>query len=80
VYVKIWLWLSRVWCIVFDVLWFCVWQCPVEEYERSWEQNEELGLNDMDTSSAEVGSKTEWTSCDFLSSHSQPKQMEVLMW
>jgi len=29
---------------------------PVEEYERSWEQNEELGLNDMDTSSAEVGS------------------------
>jgi len=37
----------------------CVWQCPVEEYERSWEQNEELGLNDMDTSSAEVGSKTE---------------------
>lgn len=26
----------------------------VEEYERSWEQNEELGLNDMDTSSADV--------------------------
>nr|CAD1819473.1 unnamed protein product [Ananas comosus var. bracteatus] len=25
-----------------------------EEYERSWEQNEELGLNDMDTSSADV--------------------------
>ena len=25
----------------------------VEEYERSWEQNEELGLNDMDTSSAD---------------------------
>lgn len=28
---------------------------PVEEYERSWEQNEELGLNDMDTSSADAG-------------------------
>jgi zinc finger protein len=27
---------------------------PVEEYERSWEQNEELGLNDMDTSSADT--------------------------
>jgi len=27
---------------------------PVEEYERSFEQNEELGLNDMDTSSADV--------------------------
>jgi zinc finger protein len=27
---------------------------PVEEYERSWEQNEELGLNDMDTSSADA--------------------------
>ncbi|KAL7599078.1 hypothetical protein Lser_V15G22222 [Lactuca serriola] len=26
----------------------------VDEYERSWEQNEELGLNDMDTSSADV--------------------------
>ena len=26
----------------------------MEEYERSWEQNEELGLNDMDTSSADV--------------------------
>ena len=25
----------------------------VEEYERSWEQNEELGLNDIDTSSAD---------------------------
>nr|ABF70002.1 zinc finger (ZPR1 type) family protein [Musa acuminata] len=25
----------------------------VEEYERTWEQNEELGLNDMDTSSAD---------------------------
>ncbi|QCD99747.1 zinc finger protein [Vigna unguiculata] len=34
-------------------------QLAFEEYERSWEQNEELGLNDMDTSSAEVGSKTE---------------------
>lgn len=26
----------------------------VEEYERSWEQNEELGLNDIDTSSADA--------------------------
>nr|GEU58927.1 zinc finger protein ZPR1-like [Tanacetum cinerariifolium] len=25
-------------------------QLSIEEYERSWEQNEELGLNDMDTS------------------------------
>lgn len=25
----------------------------VEDYVRSWEQNEELGLNDMDTSSAD---------------------------
>ena len=25
-----------------------------EEYERTWEQNEELGLNDMDTSSADA--------------------------
>ncbi|KAK8472036.1 hypothetical protein PHAVU_002G099300 [Phaseolus vulgaris] len=30
-------------------------QLAFEDYERSWEQNEELGLNDMDTSSAEVG-------------------------
>lgn len=29
-------------------------QLQFEEYERSWEQNEELGLNDMDTSSADV--------------------------
>ncbi|KAL5990861.1 hypothetical protein ACLOJK_011766 [Asimina triloba] len=29
-------------------------QLVFEEYERSWEQNEELGLNDMDTSSADV--------------------------
>ncbi|KAL3851580.1 hypothetical protein ACJIZ3_013462 [Penstemon smallii] len=29
-------------------------QLMFEEYERSWEQNEELGLNDMDTSSADV--------------------------
>jgi len=29
-------------------------QLKFEEYERSWEQNEELGLNDMDTSSADV--------------------------
>lgn len=26
----------------------------VEEYERSWEQNEELGLNDIDTSAADA--------------------------
>ncbi|KAA0043236.1 hypothetical protein E5676_scaffold129G00040 [Cucumis melo var. makuwa] len=26
----------------------------IEEYERSWEQNEELGLNDMDTSAADA--------------------------
>ncbi|KAH6796109.1 hypothetical protein C2S51_037095 [Perilla frutescens var. frutescens] len=29
-------------------------QLSFEEYERSWEQNEELGLNDMDTSAADV--------------------------
>ncbi|XP_077226694.1 uncharacterized protein LOC143860068 [Tasmannia lanceolata] len=29
-------------------------QLVFEEYERSWEQNEELGLNDMDTSSADI--------------------------
>ncbi|XP_043694775.1 zinc finger protein ZPR1 homolog [Telopea speciosissima] len=29
-------------------------QLTFEEYVRSWEQNEELGLNDMDTSSADV--------------------------
>ncbi|XP_073005458.1 uncharacterized protein [Typha latifolia] len=28
-------------------------QLIIEEYQRSWEQNEELGLNDMDTSSAD---------------------------
>ena len=28
--------------------------CSVEEYERSWEQNEELGLNDMDTSAGDA--------------------------
>lgn len=28
--------------------------CLVEEYERSWEQNEELGLNDMDTSAGDA--------------------------
>lgn len=27
---------------------------PVDEYERTWEQDEELGLNDMDTSSADM--------------------------
>ncbi|KAL7241723.1 hypothetical protein ACSBR1_014334 [Camellia fascicularis] len=30
-------------------------QLSFEEYERSWEQNEELGLNDIDTSSADSG-------------------------
>ena len=30
----------------------------VEEYERSFEQNEELGLNDMDTSSADMAYNT----------------------
>ncbi|KAL7599080.1 hypothetical protein Lser_V15G22225 [Lactuca serriola] len=29
-------------------------QLTFDEYERSWEQNEDLGLNDMDTSSADV--------------------------
>ncbi|KAG6392157.1 hypothetical protein SASPL_146368 [Salvia splendens] len=29
-------------------------QLSFEEYERSWEQNEELGLNDMDTSAADA--------------------------
>ncbi|GMJ08514.1 hypothetical protein like AT5G37340 [Hibiscus trionum] len=29
-------------------------QLICEEYERSWEQNEELGLNDIDTSSADA--------------------------
>ncbi|VFQ59908.1 unnamed protein product [Cuscuta campestris] len=29
-------------------------QLKFEEYERSWEQNEELGLNDMDTSVADA--------------------------
>lgn len=29
-------------------------QLTFEEYERSWEQNEELGLNDMDTSAADA--------------------------
>ncbi|XP_071707478.1 uncharacterized protein [Rutidosis leptorrhynchoides] len=29
-------------------------QLTIEEYERSWEQNEELGLNDMDTSTADA--------------------------
>jgi zinc finger protein len=30
----------------------------VEEYERTWEQNEELGLNDMDTSAADMAYQT----------------------
>lgn len=29
-------------------------QLKFEEYERSWEQNDEFGLNDMDTSSADM--------------------------
>ncbi|KAJ4821463.1 Zinc finger protein ZPR1 [Rhynchospora pubera] len=33
-------------------------QLTIEEYERSWEQNEELGLNDMDTSSADTAYHT----------------------
>ncbi|KAE8803659.1 DNA-directed RNA polymerase III subunit 1-like [Hordeum vulgare] len=33
---------------------FPVHDVLVEDYERSWEQNEELGLNDMDTSSADI--------------------------
>lgn len=33
-------------------------QLTIEEYERSWEQNEELGLNDMDTSSADMAYNT----------------------
>ncbi|XP_059625151.1 uncharacterized protein LOC132268317 [Cornus florida] len=30
------------------------YQLTFEEYERSWDQNEELGLNDIDTSSADA--------------------------
>ncbi|ONK64783.1 uncharacterized protein A4U43_C07F29870 [Asparagus officinalis] len=33
-------------------------QLIVEEYERSWEQNEALGLNDMDTSFADIAYDT----------------------
>ncbi|WVZ78050.1 hypothetical protein U9M48_025822 [Paspalum notatum var. saurae] len=33
-------------------------QLTMEEYQRSWEQNEELGLNDMDTSSADIAYNT----------------------
>lgn len=33
-------------------------QLVVEEYDRTWEQNEELGLNDMDTSSADNAYQT----------------------
>ncbi|KAK8940782.1 hypothetical protein KSP39_PZI009907 [Platanthera zijinensis] len=33
-------------------------QLTVEEYERSWEENEELGLNDIDTSSADDAYKS----------------------
>ncbi|KAL2342816.1 hypothetical protein Fmac_004101 [Flemingia macrophylla] len=35
-----------------------------EEYERSWEENEELGLNDMDTSSADVAYESTNTKTD----------------
>lgn len=33
-------------------------QLTSEEYERTWEQNEEFGLNDMDTSSADAAYNT----------------------
>ncbi|KAK8969094.1 hypothetical protein KSP40_PGU016151 [Platanthera guangdongensis] len=33
-------------------------QLTIEEYERSWEENEELGLNDIDTSSADDAYKS----------------------
>ncbi|KAL8158910.1 hypothetical protein V2J09_000447 [Rumex salicifolius] len=33
-------------------------QLTFEEYERTWEQNEEYGLNDMDTSSADAAYST----------------------
>lgn len=33
-------------------------QLKIEEYERSWEQNEEFGINDMDTSSADAAYDT----------------------
>uniref|UniRef100_A0A803PK65 Zinc finger ZPR1-type domain-containing protein n=1 Tax=Cannabis sativa TaxID=3483 RepID=A0A803PK65_CANSA len=33
-------------------------QLTFEDYERSWEQNEELGLNDIDTSSADAAYNT----------------------
>lgn len=32
----------------------CCIVTAVEDYVRSWEQNEELGLNDMDTTSADA--------------------------
>lgn len=55
----IYTWLHSFSCKYIHVLQFSVWQfchdiSSVEEYERSWEQNEELGLNDIDTSSADV--------------------------
>lgn len=48
----------RMYCNMYWWLWhaFLILWCSamtVEEYERTWEQNEELGLNDMDTSSAD---------------------------
>ncbi|XP_024030150.1 zinc finger protein ZPR1 [Morus notabilis] len=42
-------------------------QLMFEEYERSWEQNEELGLNDIDTSSADAAyGSTDTTAKDKL--------------
>ncbi|PON45567.1 Zinc finger, ZPR1-type [Parasponia andersonii] len=50
-------------------------QLTFEEYERSWEQNEELGLNDMDTSSADIAyNSTETTVKDkFINSRGHVK-------
>lgn len=42
------LFFSLVWCSLIGCL------PPFEEYKRLWEQNEELGLNDIDTSSADA--------------------------
>ena len=39
-------------CVLNNMLCY-VWITD-EEFERSWEQNEELGLNDIDTSSADA--------------------------
>jgi hypothetical protein len=40
--------------LVFSCMMLFTRWSPVEEYDRSWEQNEELGLNDIDTSSADA--------------------------